>query len=80
MLVCVFVVTAGGDISHNAEVDLSCSELTELDLGADDVFIVSSALSPSRLPFSPHTVRPSCPDISQTLTSPEKLCAGRAAP
>lgn len=51
------VVSAGGDISQNAEVDLSCSGLTELDLGADEVFIVSSAPSPSRLPFSPHTVR-----------------------
>ncbi|XP_030274284.1 uncharacterized protein LOC115582447 isoform X2 [Sparus aurata] len=48
-------VSAGGDISQNAEVDLSCSGLTELDLGADEVFIVSSAPSPSRLPFSPHT-------------------------
>ncbi|XP_037338027.2 uncharacterized protein si:dkey-112e17.1 isoform X2 [Pungitius pungitius] len=48
-------VSAGGDISQSAEVDLSCSGLTELDLGADEVFIVSSATSPSRLPFSPHT-------------------------
>ncbi|XP_040052516.2 uncharacterized protein LOC120831254 isoform X1 [Gasterosteus aculeatus] len=50
-------VSAGGDISQSAEVDLSCSGLTELDLGADEVFIVSSATSPSRLPFSPHTQR-----------------------
>uniref|UniRef100_UPI0037E8CF09 uncharacterized protein n=1 Tax=Semicossyphus pulcher TaxID=241346 RepID=UPI0037E8CF09 len=49
-------VSAGGDISLNEEVDLSCSGLTELDLGADEVFIVSSAPSPSR-PFSPHTQR-----------------------
>ncbi|KAG7241370.1 hypothetical protein INR49_025570 [Caranx melampygus] len=42
---------------ENAEVDLSCSGLTELDLGADEVFIVSSAPSPNRLPFSPHTQR-----------------------
>nr|XP_029132693.1 uncharacterized protein LOC109982054 isoform X2 [Labrus bergylta] len=48
-------VSAGRDISLNEEVDLSCSGLTELDLGADEVFIVSSAPSPSRLPFSPHT-------------------------
>ncbi|XP_034548599.1 uncharacterized protein si:dkey-112e17.1 isoform X1 [Notolabrus celidotus] len=48
-------VSAGGDICPNEEVDLSCSGLTELDLGADEVFIVSSAPSPSRLPFSPHT-------------------------
>ncbi|XP_029294731.1 uncharacterized protein LOC115012973 isoform X2 [Cottoperca gobio] len=48
-------VSAGGDISQSAEVDLSCSGLTELDLGADEVFIVSSASSPSSLPFSPHT-------------------------
>ncbi|XP_038558694.1 uncharacterized protein si:dkey-112e17.1 [Micropterus salmoides] len=50
-------VGAGGDISQNAEVDLSCSGLTELDLGADEVFIVSPAASPSRLVFSPHTQR-----------------------
>ncbi|XP_008295580.1 flocculation protein FLO11 isoform X2 [Stegastes partitus] len=50
-------VSAGGDVSQNAEVDLSCSGLTELDLGADEVFIVSSAPSPTRLPFSPHTQR-----------------------
>ncbi|KAK5871660.1 hypothetical protein PBY51_004525 [Eleginops maclovinus] len=50
-------VSAGGDVSQCAEVDLSCSGLTELDLGADEVFIVSSAPSPSRLPFSPHTQR-----------------------
>ncbi|XP_044221006.1 uncharacterized protein si:dkey-112e17.1 isoform X2 [Thunnus albacares] len=48
-------VSAGGDISQDAEVDLSSSGLTELDLGADEVFIVSSAPSPNRLPFSPHT-------------------------
>ncbi|XP_070690292.1 uncharacterized protein [Pempheris klunzingeri] len=50
-------VSPGSNISQNAEVDLSCSGLTELDLGADEVFIVSSAPSPSRLPFSPHTQR-----------------------
>ncbi|XP_026199063.1 uncharacterized protein si:dkey-112e17.1 isoform X2 [Anabas testudineus] len=48
-------VCASVDISQNTEVDLSCSGLTELDIGADEVFIVSSAPSPSRLPFSPHT-------------------------
>lgn len=54
---CVSVVCASVDISQNTEVDLSCSGLTELDIGADEVFIVSSVPSPSRLPFSPHTVR-----------------------
>lgn len=49
---------AGGDVSQDAEVDLSSSGLTELDLGADEVFLVSSPSSPSRLPFCPHTVRP----------------------
>lgn len=53
----VFAVTASGDASQNADVDLSCSGLTELDLGADEVFIVSSGSSPSDLPPSPHTVR-----------------------
>lgn len=57
MSLCVSAVSAGRDGSQKAEVDLSCSGLTELDLGADDVFMASSAPSPSRLPFSPHTVR-----------------------
>ncbi|XP_067377729.1 uncharacterized protein si:dkey-112e17.1 isoform X2 [Channa argus] len=48
-------VCASVNISQNAEVDLSCSGLTELDLGADEVFIASSAPSPSNLHFSPHT-------------------------
>lgn len=55
----VCVVTADGDVSQNAEVDLSCSGLTELDLGADEVFIVSSPASPTRLPFARHAVRTS---------------------
>nr|XP_033475544.1 uncharacterized protein si:dkey-112e17.1 isoform X1 [Epinephelus lanceolatus] len=63
-------VSAGGDISHSAEVDLSCSGLTELDLGADEVFIVSSAPSPSRLPFSPHTQRERFLRHSDTGPSP----------
>lgn len=69
---CVFIVGAGGDISQNAEVDLSCSSLTELDLGADEVFIVSSAPSPSRLPFSPHTVRPSFMPVQLSMLSPSQ--------
>ncbi|XP_035514129.1 uncharacterized protein si:dkey-112e17.1 isoform X1 [Morone saxatilis] len=63
-------VSADGDISQNAEVDLSCSGLTELDLGADEVFIVSSAPSPSRLPFSPHTQRERFLRHSDTGPSP----------
>ena len=64
---CVSVVSAGSEVSQNAEVDLSCSGLTELDIGADEVFIVSSATSPSGLPFSPLTVRP-------TFMSGESVC------
>ncbi|KAE8291699.1 hypothetical protein D5F01_LYC09056 [Larimichthys crocea] len=63
-------VSAGGDISQSSEVDLSCSGLTELDLGADEVFIVSSAPSPSRLPFSPHTQRERFLRHSDTSPSP----------
>ncbi|KAG8011706.1 hypothetical protein GBF38_003996 [Nibea albiflora] len=63
-------VSAGGDISQHSEVDLSCSGLTELDLGADEVFIVSSAPSPSRLPFSPHTQRERFLRHSDTGPSP----------
>ncbi|TKS77947.1 hypothetical protein D9C73_013228 [Collichthys lucidus] len=43
-------VSAGGDISQNSEVDLSCSGLTELDLGADEQrerFLRHSDTSPS---------------------------------
>ncbi|CAB1322132.1 unnamed protein product [Coregonus sp. 'balchen'] len=51
-------VSVGGDMSEHAEVDLSSSGLTELDLGTDEVFIISSAPSPSsRLLFSAHTQR-----------------------
>lgn len=50
-------VSAGGDISQNAEVDFS-SGLTELDLGADEVFIASPDPSTTnRLPFVPRTQR-----------------------
>lgn len=49
-------ITADGDVSQNAEVDLPCN-LTELDLGADEVFVVLSAASPSRLPFTRNAVR-----------------------
>lgn len=49
-------VIAVTDMSQSAEVDLS-SGLTELDLGADEVFITSPVPSTitDRLPFSPHT-------------------------
>lgn len=57
--VCLSLVSASVDISQDAAVDLSCSGLTELDLGADEVFIVSSPPSPSGLPFSSHMVRTS---------------------
>ncbi|KAK6313324.1 hypothetical protein J4Q44_G00166710 [Coregonus suidteri] len=48
--------SVGGDMSQHAEVDLSSNGLTELDLGSDEVFIISSVPNPSsRLPFSAHT-------------------------
>ncbi|XP_031685723.1 uncharacterized protein LOC109894925 [Oncorhynchus kisutch] len=51
-------VSVGGDMSEHAEVDLSSNGLTELDLGTDEVFIISSAPSTSsRLLFSAHTQR-----------------------
>lgn len=52
-------VSVGGDTSQSAEVDLS-SGLTELDLGADEVFISTSpapSATTDRLPLSPHTQR-----------------------
>ncbi|KAM4745804.1 uncharacterized protein FYW61_015540 [Anableps anableps] len=63
-------VTNDGDGSQSAEVDLSCSGLTELDLGADEVFIVSSAGCPSRLPFYPHAQRERFLRHSDTGPSP----------
>eukprot|EP00066_Takifugu_rubripes_P024439 XP_011613705.1 PREDICTED: uncharacterized protein LOC105418009 [Takifugu rubripes] len=62
--------TVTADNSENAEVDLSCSGLTELDLGADEVFIVSSAPCSSRLPVSPHTQRDRFLRHSDTGPSP----------
>lgn len=50
-------VTAEGDAPQTVDVELSCSGLTELDLGADEVFIVSPAACPSRLPVYPYAVR-----------------------
>ncbi|XP_046871712.1 uncharacterized protein si:dkey-112e17.1 isoform X2 [Hypomesus transpacificus] len=48
-------VCAGGDASLTAELELSSNGLTELDLGTDEVFIISSAPSPGRPAFSLHT-------------------------
>ncbi|XP_054906667.1 uncharacterized protein si:dkey-112e17.1 isoform X2 [Poeciliopsis prolifica] len=45
---------AEGDVPQTADVELYCSGLTELDLGADEVFIASPAACPSRLLFYPH--------------------------
>ncbi|KAG7490954.1 hypothetical protein JOB18_045662 [Solea senegalensis] len=74
-------VSASVDISQNAEMDLSCSGLTELDIGADDVFIATSAPSSCRLPFSTHTERflrhsDTCPSPSSDWPSP---AGGRSA-
>ncbi|XP_038129563.1 uncharacterized protein si:dkey-112e17.1 isoform X1 [Cyprinodon tularosa] len=63
-------VTADGDGSQNVEADLSCSGLTELDLGADEVFIASSAGSPNRLPFYPQAQRERFLRHSDTGPSP----------
>ncbi|XP_034025494.1 uncharacterized protein si:dkey-112e17.1 [Thalassophryne amazonica] len=46
---------AVSDISQNAELKLSSSALTELDIGADDAFTALSAPSPSRTLLSSHT-------------------------
>lgn len=64
-------VTAGGDVSLSTEVDLS-SGLTELDLGADEVFITSPAPSAitSRLPLSSHTQRERFLRLSDTGPAP----------
>lgn len=43
------------DVSQNAEVDASCSGLTELDLGADEVFVVSASPTTGAAPFPQYT-------------------------
>ncbi|KAJ8380200.1 hypothetical protein SKAU_G00009780 [Synaphobranchus kaupii] len=51
-------ISAGADISQNSELELSPDGLTELDLGTDEVFVISSGPSTStRLPFCPYTQR-----------------------
>ncbi|KAL0979225.1 hypothetical protein UPYG_G00182360 [Umbra pygmaea] len=71
-------VGVGGDVSQNAEVDLSSVGLMELDLGADEVFIVSPRSSPSsRLPFSAHTQRERFLRHSDTGAGP---VSGRTSP
>lgn len=64
-------VNAGGDMSQTVEVDLS-SGLTELDLGADEVFITSPAPSAitNHLPLSPHTQRERFLRLSDTGPGP----------
>ncbi|XP_031426248.1 uncharacterized protein si:dkey-112e17.1 [Clupea harengus] len=47
--------TAGGEVSTNPELDISSGGLTELELGTDEVFVISSGPIPSRLPFCLHT-------------------------
>ncbi|KAM9391519.1 uncharacterized protein KZ484_003011 [Pholidichthys leucotaenia] len=49
-----YTASVGSDVTQNAEVDLSCSGLTDLDLGADEVFIASSPSSSRGLPFPTH--------------------------
>lgn len=66
-------VSAHGDISQNAELELSSSGLTELDLGADEVFIVTPAASATGLPVCPHTVRSSSMKTT-VICKGAKLC------
>ncbi|XP_041957979.1 uncharacterized protein si:dkey-112e17.1 isoform X1 [Alosa sapidissima] len=47
--------TAGVESATNPEQDTSSGGLSELELGTDEVFVISSGPSPSRLPFCPHT-------------------------
>lgn len=56
-------------MSEHAEVDLLSNGLTELDLGTDEVFIISSVPGPSsRMPFSAHTVRSEARQVTQART------------
>lgn len=62
---------SGGDMSSSAEVDLS-GGLTELDLGADEVFITSPSSNTvtGRLPLSPHSQRERFLRLSETGPGP----------
>ncbi|XP_055017707.1 uncharacterized protein si:dkey-112e17.1 [Boleophthalmus pectinirostris] len=64
-------VNAGGDLSQSTEVDLS-SGLTELELGPDEVFLTSPALSAvsGRLPLTPYTQRERFLRLSDTGPGP----------
>ncbi|XP_023668091.2 uncharacterized protein [Paramormyrops kingsleyae] len=48
-------VTGGPDISHNPELELSSDGLMELDLGADEVFMIGTGPPLSGPPLCPHT-------------------------
>ncbi|XP_054629598.1 uncharacterized protein si:dkey-112e17.1 [Dunckerocampus dactyliophorus] len=63
-------VSAGVDASQNTQVDLSSSGLPELELGPDEVFIISPFPSPTRPSFSPHTQRERFLRHSDTGPSP----------
>ncbi|XP_064209786.1 uncharacterized protein si:dkey-112e17.1 [Anguilla rostrata] len=64
-------ISAGADISQNSELELSPDGLTELDLGTDEVFVISSGPSTStRLPSCPYTHRERFLRHSDTGPSP----------
>ncbi|XP_037114464.1 uncharacterized protein si:dkey-112e17.1 [Syngnathus acus] len=63
-------VSVGGDISQNRELDISSNGLAELDIGPDEVFIISSAPSPNSPSFSPRTQRERFLRHSDTGPSP----------
>ncbi|XP_066544916.1 uncharacterized protein LOC136712320 [Amia ocellicauda] len=46
-------VSGGVDISHDVELELSSNGMTELELGADEVFVISPGPAPSHPIFSP---------------------------
>ncbi|KAJ8415384.1 hypothetical protein AAFF_G00423640 [Aldrovandia affinis] len=62
--------STGPDISQSSELELSPNGLTELDLGTDEVFVISSGPSPGGLSFCPHTQRERFLRHSDTGPSP----------
>ncbi|XP_016085299.1 uncharacterized protein [Sinocyclocheilus grahami] len=50
-------VNGACDVSEKAALEQFSSGLTELELGTDEVFVISSAPNSAQLPFSPHTQR-----------------------
>ncbi|XP_015221320.1 uncharacterized protein [Lepisosteus oculatus] len=69
--------SGGADTSHNAELELSSNGLIELELGADEVFVIASGPAPTALHFSPVMQQEKA--LRRSETSPGPVCAAQPA-